>query len=239
MRKSRIRFLVATFGLVFTGFAASITVPSTAVTFRNIDQMSGWSSCTACAGGGGNAVYSIRQNQSSPSIDGRSTKIFLGGTTPFSHVLMWRRMGKSTSARNFVLDMYYLIDAPSRSQGLEFAANQNLNNAWYKFSTQCSYPLRQWRVWNSKSKLWVNTGVACTRPAARTWQHVRFEYQRANGKAVFVAITVNGRRSYINKSFYPQAKSGDGSIGIHFQVDGNSTQADYTTWIDKVAFYYW
>jgi hypothetical protein len=239
MPKLPIRLLLTTFGLVFTGLAASITVPSTATTFRNVDQMAGWSSCTKCAGGGGNAKYSITQNQSSPSMDGRSTKIFLGGTTPFSHVLMWRRMGQSSTAKNFVLDMYYMIDAPSRSQGLEFAANQNLSNAWYKFSTQCAFSLKQWRVWNSKYGGWVNTGVACTRPAARTWQHVRFEYQRVNGKAVFVAITVNGNRHYVNKSFYPLSKSGDGSVGIHFQVDGNSTQADYTTWIDKVAFYYW
>ena len=66
-----------------------------------------------------------------------------------------------------------------------------------------------------------------------------FEYKRASGKAVFVSITVNGKKSYVNKSFYPKAQSGDGSVGIHFQTDGNSTQTDYNTWIDKVSFYYW
>jgi hypothetical protein len=216
-----------------------ISIPSTAKAFSQIEQMSGWSSCTKCAGGGANAVYSITQNQSSPSLDGNSTKIVLGGTTPFSHALMWRRMGTSTTATNFVFDMYYQIDYPANSQGLEFAANQDLSSGWYKFSTQCAFSSSQWRVWDSKNKGWVNTGIACTRPPARTWQHVTFEYQRSGGKAVFVAITVNGQKHYVNKSFYPQAKTGDGSVGIHFQVDGNSTQADYTTWIDRLSFYYW
>jgi hypothetical protein len=214
-------------------------IPSNATAFHKIEDMSGWDSCTKCAGGGENAIYSITQHQGSPSLDGSSTKVFLGGTTPFSHALMWRRMGNAPSATHFVLDMYYLVGNPSASQGLEFNANQALGSGWYKFSTQCNLAGGTWRVWDSKNGGWVNTGAACTRPPANTWQHVTFEYQRANGKAVFVAITLNGKKSYINKSFYPKAQSGDGSVGIHFQVDGNSTQADYTTWMDKVSFYYW
>lgn len=215
------------------------SIPSSATAVHHIEDMSGWQSCTACAGGGGKAIYSISQHQASPSLDGSSMKIFLGGTTPFSHALMWKRIGYASSATNFVYDLYYMIGNPAASQGLEFNANQALSSGWYKFSTQCNLAGGEWRVWNSQSGGWVGTGIACTRPPANTWQHVTFEYKRASGKAVFVSVTVNGKKSYINKSFYPQAKSGDGSVGIHFQVDGNSTQADYTTWIDKVSFYYW
>jgi hypothetical protein len=215
------------------------SVPSGAKTATHVEDMSNWGSCTKCAGAGGNAYYTVTQHQSSPSKDGSSMKIFLGGTTPFSHSLIWRRMGSSTTATHFILDMYYYIDAPSRSQGLEFAANQALSTKWYKFSTQCSFGNKQWSVWDSKNGGWVKTGIACTRPAARTWQHVIFEYQRANGKAVFVSITINGTKHYVNKSFYPQAKSGDGSVGIHFQSNGDATQQDYTTWIDSMKFIYW
>ena len=52
---------------------------------------------------------------------------------------------------------------------------------------------------------WVATSAPCTRPPADTWQHLTFEYQRANGQAVFAAITVNGKRYSINQSFNPQA----------------------------------
>jgi hypothetical protein len=67
-------------------------VPSTATTFSRIEEMSGWGSCTGCAGGGENATYSMTQNQSSPSLDDNSTKFAIGGTTPFSHGLWWKRL---------------------------------------------------------------------------------------------------------------------------------------------------
>ena len=239
MKKSVPQLLLLLMFTFASAAAFGYTAPSNAKTFSNIEQMSGWGSCTGCAGAGGNAYYTVTSGQSSPSLDGNSMKIFLGGTTPFSHSLIWRRMGNSSSASHFVFEMYYQIDAPARSQGLEFAANQALSSQWFKFSTQCSFSNGQWSVWNSKYGGWVKTGIACTRPPAHTWQHVVFEYQRANGKAVFVAITINGNKHYVNKSFYPQSKSGDGSIGIHFQTNGNTTQADYTTWIDKLSFYYW
>src|SRR3954463_5275931 len=98
------------------------SVPSGAKTFSKVEDMSSWGNCTKCAGAGGNAYYTISQHQSSPSKDGSSMKIFLGGSTPFSHSLLWRRMGSSTSATHFILDMNYYIDNPSNSQGLEFAA---------------------------------------------------------------------------------------------------------------------
>ncbi len=230
---------VSVSGTSSTTPTTSVSIPSTAKTFNHIEDMTGWGSCTTCAGGGANASYSWKQWQSSPSIDGSSGKLWVGGTTSFSHGLIWRRMGTSTSATHFVFDMYYQLDAPTHSQGLEFAANQSLSSGWYKFSTQCSFGSGVWKVWDSKNQGWVKTGIACTRPPARTWQHVVFEYARSGGKAVFVAITINGTKHYVNKSFYPQSKSGDGSIGIHFQVDGNSTQDDYTAWIDKLSLYYW
>ncbi|HWR35301.1 MAG TPA: Ig-like domain-containing protein [Clostridia bacterium] len=217
----------------------STTVPSTAAVFSRIEQMSGWGSCTSCAGGGEQAIYKMSQNQSSPSLDGNSAKFFLGGSTSFSHGLWWRRMSSNSTATHFVFDMYYYMNNPSASQGLEFAANQSKDNKWYKFSTQCTWGKNEWRVWDSKNGGWVGTGIACNRPPAYSWQHVTFEYARSNGKAVFVSITVNGKKSYPNKSFYPQAKSGNGSVGIHFQLNGNRAQTDYNVWADKMTLKYW
>jgi hypothetical protein len=135
--------------------------------------------------------------------------------------------------------MYYYIKEPQKSQGLEFATNQLLNNKWYKFSTQCSWSNNRWRVWNSLNGGWVDTGITCSRPAPFTWTHVVFEYQRANGKAVFVSITVDGKKNYVNKSFYPQNKSGSGSVGMHFQLNGNRYQDDYMVWADKMNVTIW
>ncbi len=135
--------------------------------------------------------------------------------------------------------MYYYMPNPSASWGLEFAANQGLSSGWYKFSTQCSFGSSAWRVWDSKNGGWVSTGIACTRPPANTWQHVVFEYARQSGKAVFVSITVNGTKHYVNKSFYPQNQSSSGSVGIHFQLNGDSSMSSYSVYTDQMKLTYW
>lgn len=208
-------------------------------TYSNLDTASGWDSCTVCAAGGAAATYWMKQGVTSPSMDGKGAQFFVGGTTPFSHGLWWKRLSSNTTATHFVFDMYYYMKEPKKSGGLEFAVNQNKDDKWYKFSTQCSWNKYEWRVWNSKYGGWVGTGVACNRPAAYQWQHLVFEYARSNGKAVFVSITVNGTKHYINKSFYPQSKSGSGSVGMHFQLNGDSTQQDYMVWADKMKVTIW
>jgi hypothetical protein len=225
--------------LSFVLLAISATASAGTTTFSKIEEMSGWDSCTGCAGAGGNAVYWMKQGITSPTLDGKSAQFFVGGTTPFSHGLYWRRMSSNTTASHFVLDMYYYMKDPAASQGLEFAANQSVNDKWYKFSTQCSFGGSQWRVWDSKNGGWVNTGISCSRPKAYTWTHVVFEYARNSGKAQFVSIAVNGTKHYVNKSFYPQSKSASGSVGVHFELNGNSSQSDYMVWMDEMKLTYW
>ena len=225
--------------LLFLLLAISSTASATTTTFSHIEDMTGWDSCTACAGAGGNAIYWMKQGIASPTLDGNTAQFFVGGTTPFSHGLWWRRMSSNTTATHFTLEMYYYFKSPSSSQGLEFAVNQSKDDKWYKFSTQCSFGGNQWRVWDSKNGGWVNTGISCNRPKALTWTHVVFEYARSSGKAQFVSITVNGTKHYVSKSFYPQAKSSSGSVGVHFELNGNSSQSDYMVWMDKMKLTYW
>lgn len=222
-----------------TSTSSGSTTSSNGTVSSKIEEMSGWGSCTGCSGAGSNASYSMTQHLSSPSQDGNSTKFWVGGTDSFSHGLWWRRMSSNTSATHFVLDMYYYMPNPSASWGLEFAANQGLSSGWYKFSTQCSFGSSAWRVWDSKNGGWVSTGIACTRPPANTWQHVVFEYARQSGKAVFVSITVNGTKHYVNKSFYPQNQSSSGSVGIHFQLNGDSSMSSYSVYTDQMKLTYW
>lgn len=227
---------------LFVFMALTLTLSTSAyaaTTYSDIDTMAGWGSCTVCAKGGAEATYWMKQGVTSPSMDGKGAQFFVGGTTPFSHGLWWKRLSSDTTATNFVFDLYYYMKEPLKSGGLEFAVNQHKDDKWYKFSTQCSWNKFEWRVWNSKDGGWVGTGIPCNRPTANQWQHIIFEYARQNGKAVFVSVTVNGKKSYINKSFYPQSKSGSGSMGMHFQLNGNRTQDDYMVWADKMKVTVW
>jgi hypothetical protein len=223
--------------------STSTTIPSNATYYNNIDQMTGWSSCDACAGQGGNgpsADYSMAIDQSSPSLDGKSATFFLGGSNPYSSALWWRQLGGNSSVRNFVYDLYFYLKNPSASQALEFDVNQSLNGQKYIFGTQCDYKdHKDWDVWDTANHVWVKTGIPCSTPQAYTWNHLVLEFQRTvGGKALFIAVTLNGKKSYINRYYYPKSASAY-ELNTAFQMDGNSTMTDYQTWIDKMRLIAW
>ncbi len=221
---------------------AATTASAGTTTYSKIESISsGWSSCasTSCAGGGGRGTYWMKRGISSPSTDGSSAQYYIAPSSQFYNALWWRHMTTSTGVTHFKMDMYQYMKNPAASQAIEYAANQYYNG-WYKFSTQCSFVGGLWRVWDSYNRHWVNTSVPCRRPAANSWQHLTFEYARANGKAVFVAITINGTKYYVNKSFSPQKTSGgNGDIGIHYQLDGNSSKTSYSAWVDNWSLTIW
>jgi hypothetical protein len=226
-----------------TNTSSGSTIPSNATYYSNIDQMSGWGSCDACAGAGGagpNARYSMAINQGSPSLDGRSATFFLGGSTPYSNALWWKQLGGNSSVRNFVYDLYFYLKNPSASQALEFDVNQSVNGKKFIFGTQCDYKdHKDWDVWDTANHYWVTTGIPCTPPQAYTWNHLVLEFQRTTGgKVMFLAVTLNGKKSYINRSYYPQNSSGS-ELNTAFQMDGNSTMTAYQAWIDKMTLIAW
>ncbi len=227
--------------LAVCGLLATAALAGT-ISYSNIENISsGWGSCasTSCAGGGGYGGYSMNTKVGSPSLDGAAAGYSISPKSSFYNALWWRHMTTNTGISHFVMDMYQYMKNPGASQAIEYATNQYLNG-WYKFSTQCSFTGGVWRVWDSYNKHWVSTSVPCQRPAAYSWQHLTFEYARANGRAVFVAITINGHKYYVNKSFAPQHMSGsNGDIGVHYQLDGNSSKTAYSAWVDRWTLTLW
>ena len=213
------------------------------ITKSNVDQMSGWQHCSACAGAGGTgsvAPYSMQQNVSSPSMDGKATKFNLGGTNNYSNAYWWKKLdGSDSSKHHFTYDVYFYMKTPRASQALEFDVNQAVNGRKYIFGTQCSIVRGTFDIY-SKATGWIHTSVSCT--AARTaykWHHLVWEFQRTSDNRVkFVSVTLNGSKHYINKT-YNSISSSYKQISIAFQMDGNKYQTDYTTWLDKVKLTYW
>ncbi len=227
--------------IALAGTVALAQAPTTP-TFPNLDDAAGWKSCTKpCAGGNGTAVYSMTQGVTSPSEDGSSAQFHLGGSTGYSNALWWLHVGSSASATNFLFDLDQYLDNPAAAQAIEYATTYYYKGGWYKYSIQCSFAKGIWRVWDSANKAWVATTVPCTRPAADTWTHLSFQTQRANGKAVFVSITINGQTYYVNKAFLPNTSSSgtNGDITVHYQLDGNKTQTSYNAWIDDMSLTIW
>jgi hypothetical protein len=229
-------------GITFTVSATSSTVPSNAKVYASIDQMTGWSSCDSCAGAGGSGpstTYSLTQNISSPSMDGKSAQFYLKPSQPYANALWWKQLGANSAVSNFQYDLYFYLKSPSAAQALEFDLNQSLNGKKYIFGTQCDIKdHHDWDVYDAANHKWVQTGVACSAPTAYTWNHLTLEFQRTNGQVKFVAVTLNGKKSYFNKSYYP-ASSSASELNVAVQLDGNGTSTAYDEWADKINLSAW
>jgi hypothetical protein len=212
------------------------------ITAGNIENMSGWLTCATCAGKAGStaaAPHSMTQGISSPALDGSSAKFWLGGSTPYSDVIWWKRLGGS-QASHFVYDLYFYLKQPSAPQALEFDVNDSINNQWYVFGTECNYrQYGQWRVWDTAGKRWMLTGITCPAAQAYKWNHVIWEFQRINGMAKFISFTFNGVKHYVNRSYYPKSNPNGYQTSVAFQMDGNYKQQDYSVWLDKVSLRSW
>jgi hypothetical protein len=212
-----------------------------AKTFSDLEQGTNWvgsSSVAIGAGGGTTTDYHLWRGISSPSMDGTASQFHLGGSQPYTNAIWWRKVVQNTTATNFVYDMYLYMKDPAASQALEFSANQTVNNRRYKFSTQCAFNSGVWRIYSPFSKSWIATSATCKRLSAYQWHHITLEYKRANGKANFISVTVDGVKQYLNKSLDTYYVN-DNWIYVHFQADGNRYQTDYSTWIDKMKLTVW
>ena len=230
------------------GKSINVTVGSTSSgdtgstkTFSNIDEMSAWTSCTVCAGANGSgsvATLSQTLNISSPSIDGNSTKFHIGGSTPYSNALWWKQLGANSGVRHFVYDVYFYLKNPSVAQALEFDVNQSLDGKKYIFGTECVKSTHTWKIYSAAQK-WLDSGVSCSGITAYTWHHLTWEFERTTGGNVsFIAVTLNGVKHYINKSYAPKDGTAN-EINVAFQMDGDGNMTDYDTWLDKVKLTYW
>jgi hypothetical protein len=233
-------------GLLTATLLMFITMGMAQTTFSNIESASGITSCTTCAGAGGSgpsATYWMKQGVSSPSMDGKSTQFFLGGSTPYSDAMWTKKVSSSANYHHFVFDTYYYVQNSAAVQGLEFNITNYSNQKGYTFGFTCS--AKSGGVWkisvpnDSTSTMsqmhWESTGISCPAPKAYTWNHVQFEGTRTStNKVLMVSITINGSKHYLNKTMYARScPSGWSGVTTHIQLNGDSKQDDYSLWADK------
>ncbi len=226
--------------LILFLLAGAATSAFASVTYYNIDDMSGWSSCGACAGIGGNgatATYWMKRGVSSPSLDGASAEFYIGGVK-YADALWWRQLGGNNNAHNFTYDLYFYVKSASVPQALEFDVNQSTGSQKYIFGTECAIAAGHvWKIWNTAGKYWVNTYKSCY-PKSYAWNHLTIQLQRVNGQVHFISIALNGVTNYLNKSYWP-ISSGAYEINTAFQMDLNSAGTGYSIWIDRMKLTYW
>jgi hypothetical protein len=243
--------LVATFCVVIVASAA--VAFSQTLSYYNIENQSGWQSCSACAGGQNSSNNFTGPIQvTSPSLDGTSARFTLRYPWPsYANALWWKDelMGAGDHAtistlHGFTYDLYYYIKKPRFSQALEFDLTQTICNdnpctatsksTRYKYGTECNQNAGVWRIWNGTA--WVSTGITCRMPAY-TWNHLHFEFARTSTNQVqFISLTANGVKHYLDGIYPPitiNAPADD--FNADFQMDGDFYGHPYDTWIDEMT----
>ena len=218
----------------------SCTFSNAQSTWKQIQSMTAWSSCSVCAGtngAGSTATHWQGQFQTSPSLSGSSSQFYFGGSTPYSAALWWEQLGPHPSYSHFTYSLNFYVKNASAPQALEFDVNQGLNGKKYIFGTECN--LRgtyagYWRVYDSVLH-WQNTGVACTGITSDKWHSLKWELERTSGGHThFIAVTVDGVRRTVNRYYTPEDSSTN-ELNVAFQTDGNKYPNDYSVWLDNVT----
>ena len=244
----------------------NVTVQQIGTKLSNLQTSNGWNSwgqgppnyvdCAPSPCGG--IQFSHSPNISSPSLSGKATAFSLGGpsgSAPWGDVLFSLPVLGQFSTQNlpdvghtllptihnFTYDTYVFVPNTSITQVLEFDINMYMNGVGMLWGTQCNYlGGKVWDIWDSANAKWVSTGVACNL-INNGWNHVTIQGQRGAGNAVvYQSITLNGSTANINithPSFtVPVSWWG---VTVNYQMDGNSKQAAYTTYVDNASLTYW
>jgi hypothetical protein len=219
----------------------SFSVPTQATIMRNAQADSDWQLCIGtCANAAVPLTYVFTQNIGSPSLndDGTASSYSEGGT-PYGDVLWYYQFGDST-ATNFVVDLYLMIDNPTNVEALEFAVLKNDGFNWYKTSTQCNYQSGKLRGFNVQTFQWVDLGASCVQAQANTWQRVTLQYSISGGTTNFEGVSFDGVFQPIATSLPPEPQGASSELlGIHIQLDNANTTAGYTVFVDDWSLYSW
>lgn len=172
-------------------------------------------------------------------MTGNSTQYWLGGSSPYHNAIWWKQLGANPGASHFTYDLYFYLKTPGAAQSLEFDMNQSVNGHKYIFGTQCNIKgAHQWDVWDTAGGRWVHTGIGCSQPPSYRWNHLVLEFQRVGNQAKFISVTLNGHKSYINRSFNTRQVSAS-ELNSAVQLDGDYNQQNYSMWVDKMHVTAW
>jgi hypothetical protein len=226
-----------------SNIAVTISEPANPQAINNIQDILGWTWCTAslnggpCASGLGNATSVMMEGQKAPSLSGNSALFTIGGNTPYSNALWWKSLGGGVPLNHLTYSIDFYIDDASRPEALEFDVNQSYEGVRYTWGTECSYKYtRKWDIWNPETLQWVRTKVPCPQVTSKAWHHLRWGFERVNGQVHYIDVTLDNITTPVDVLFNPQTNWTRGEdIDLAFQMDGDFHQEPYKVWLDNVS----
>jgi len=217
--------------------------PQNAITFDKIQRNGNWGSCngSGCAGGSGQGVYWMAQNQSSPSLSGSSAEFYAAGT--WENALWWQKLGANSNARNFLWDFYFYVDSnyTVSNQALEFDSFQFVNGYNYMMGTECVYPSQIWDTWDEATGHWIHSNIPCPRFAPNTWHHMQL-YTTTNINAhqyTYVTMVIDGKSIPVNITGNALYLNWGNNVGVQWQLDQNANGSGHHEWMDNAKLTIW
>jgi hypothetical protein len=225
----------------------NITVSSQSqATISDIQTLPGWQSCSAtfpagsgrdgqiCAAGLGTAISTMTENQSTPSMDGKSAQFSMAGPTPYSNMLYFNAVAGGNSVSHFTYDLYFYIDNPNAAQALEFDINQTFGGNRWVWGSECNFNgSGKWDIWDDING-WKPTSIDCTPFPANTWIHLVWNVERVGNQVHYISLTVGDQTYNVDTYYSNQPDWTLEEIDVAFQMDGNYRQQPYNVWLDKV-----
>lgn len=223
--------------------------PSSAKVFSNIDQMTGWTACSACANGTV-ATYWYKQNVSSPSLDGRAMQTYIKGSYGlWADNLFVKKFGDQTWAKHILWTISFRWNAPKIRQpngnyvvqGIEFDARMLQGDFKYLFGTQCSYGSGWWDIWNNTKRYWQHTSVPCQKWGPNTWHTVTWYLERdTNTKYLHYAVLeVDGKQYKIDKWLPAGSVPYNKEFLIQFEQNTDLYGDPWYLYVDKLKATIW
>jgi hypothetical protein len=232
----------------------SAQAPSTQgqTVISGIQAMPGWQSCGGlfpagsqragqiCAAGGGTPTSSMKQNVSSPALDGNAAQFSMAPATPdcshYCNMLYFNPVAGGDNVSHFIYDLYFYIDNPDAPQALEFDVNQTFGGQRWVWGSECNFKgSGMWDIWNDAPNTgWIPTTIPCTAFPANTWIHLVWQLERVGNQVHYISLTV-GTQTYNVDVYYPNQQGWTlEEIDNAFQMDLNANGDPYNVWLDKV-----
>ncbi len=201
----------------------------------------------------GGVNWTMTQHLSTNSLSGDMAEFNLGGTTPYSDALFSNPvMGQGSTIlpdtahtvvpniHNFTYNAYVYVTNVAITQALEFDVNMYLDGAGMEWGTMCNHLAGGvWDYWNNVDAQWVPTSAPCN--LVNGWNQVTVQVQReSNNDLLYQSVTLNGVTYALNITVAPFAiPSSWYGVTVNYQMDGDYSQAENTTYLDKFSLTYW
>ena len=229
----------------------SLTVPSSAIAVRHIEQLTNWVAELDTATGAHASAWGNMGLINAPTLTGMSRQ-FATTTSGYGGERYHISFGADTYASNFLYDGWvYLGAGRGNIANLEFDLNQvTANGETVIYGFQCDSWTKTWdytaNTGTAKNPhdTWIHSTQACSVAdwTTNAWHHVQISYSRDNsGYVTYKAVWLDGVEQDINATVYSSfALEWGCTLLSNFQVDGNtSSSSDSVIYLHDLTIYRW